>query len=494
MSNLRKLPLTLAILMGLSLILTSVVASQLMISQSISSSGWIQQFSLADGYESEIRAVFIHAFSDNGIDAETVVATLAEYNVNTIVIEALGINYARYPSDVLSNWADFGLLPEFVDAAHSRGIKLYVGMNVLADGVPTPKETYATVKADGSYGYGTCPTKQATRDLIKAEVEELVTKYDIDGFLFDYIRYKDSDECYCSECEAKFIADTGLTDVNWPADVVSGGKYYNDFLEWRSTPINELVRDMRNWMLAQKSDLKFAAAVWNFGFNPVYWRQWIGQDATYWVDQGWLDWVAPMMYTDNLETLESDILALQDLLVGSQYGKIPLVPFIDTCVDSVSSPSNFAERVNKIRELGAGGWIVWRYGGPGDGSGSGSPDITAYFDLIQTPLTFTLGSISYSVEQTTATITWLTDLPANSKVEYSTSPLFTATYKYHEASNFHYWDMAYNAGSIQMDYAEVVDHEITLTGLLPQTKYYFRVQSEDSSGVATSHVLTFTTQ
>ena len=52
----------------------------------------------------------------------------------------------------------------------------------------------------------------------------------------------------------------------------------------------------------------------------------------------------------------------------------PIVPFIDTCVDSVSTPENFQQRVAKLRELGADGYVIWRYGGPGDGQGSPAGD------------------------------------------------------------------------------------------------------------------------
>jgi uncharacterized lipoprotein YddW (UPF0748 family) len=442
---------------------------------------------------SEIRAVFIHAYSHSGIDAELVAETLKNYDINTIVVEALGVNYARYPTELITS-SDFGILPEFVTAAHSRGMKLYVGMNVLAEAILP--DSLMSERYDGGTPATASPVKRATRDLIKALVEELVDSYDIDGFMFDYIRYVWADEPYEVEAKNKFIRDTGLSDVDWGPDThVDGGRYRQQFMEWRVQPINELVSDMRSWMLAKNPNLKFSAATWRWPAGyPTYWRYWIGQDSTYWVKEGWLDWVAPMFYTDNVEDLESGLSSYVDSQTGDFWGATKVVPFIDTVVDGVSTPENFAQRVDKLRQMGADGWIVWRYGGPGDGQGSNAPDIRNYLSLLQLPSTFTLDSMQVSIGQTGANISWTTKLPATSRVEYGTDSLFNATFKYASVTNFNYWDVDPVQSHVAESSLAVTNHTIELIGLSPQTTYYFRVQSKSISGVATSQVLKFETK
>lgn len=73
-----------------------------------------------------------------------------------------------------------------------------------------------------------------------------------------------------------------------------------------------------------------------------------------------------------------------------------------------------------------------------------------------------------------ATITWGTDEPADSRVEYGTAPAY--------------------GGSTGLNTAMVTAHSQSLTGLLPGTSYHYRVLSRDAAGnLATSADHTFTT-
>ncbi|HWR17320.1 MAG TPA: fibronectin type III domain-containing protein [Terriglobales bacterium] len=78
-----------------------------------------------------------------------------------------------------------------------------------------------------------------------------------------------------------------------------------------------------------------------------------------------------------------------------------------------------------------------------------------------------------SVGTTSAVLTWVTNAPASSIVEYGTSPSF---------------------GSTVTDALTVTNHTVTLTDLAPGTQYFVRAKSQDPNGtIATSGALTFTT-
>jgi len=434
---------------------------------------------------SEIRGIFIHSSNTLYPDWNLIAQTAVQYGINTIVVEAMGNSWGRYPSDVISHW-DYDLLTPGLQASRSNGLKFYVAMNVLAEGKPD-NLSLTTIRASTmAYGDAMCPTNPGSRDRLRAIVEELVRRWDIDGFMFDYMRYTWGDECACPYCKAKFIADTGLSNVNWPTDIKDGGRYQAQFMNWHTVPVNELVRDMKDWMLAINPNLEFAAATWRWPPEaPNYWRYWIGQDSTYWVKEGWLDWVAPMFYTDDVNELTVGAQSYVDLQTGGPEGKIPVAPFIDTVVDTVSTPENFKQRVAAIRQLGGDGYVIWRYGGPGDGQGSSSPDIRPYLDGINQNQTFLLRSIAVSTFSDRATISWVTDKPATTKVEYSTSPIFDATFR------SSYWEVDHIVGTVVENATLEIAHNLTLTGLLSGQTYYFRVQSKDGSGIATSKVLTF---
>jgi len=72
------------------------------------------------------------------------------------------------------------------------------------------------------------------------------------------------------------------------------------------------------------------------------------------------------------------------------------------------------------------------------------------------------------------TFTWTTDDPAQSQVEYGTSPSY--------------------GEKTEVDYTLVTEHRVNLTGLRPQTTYYYKVKSRDDSGLwAWSEGHSFTT-
>jgi hypothetical protein len=203
--------------------------------------------------------------------------------------------------------------------------------------------------------------------------------------------------------------------------------------------------------------------------------------------------VFPMMYTDQVtgdpESIETEFKADNMYFTGGPEGIIPLVGFLTTGISSPVDVSVFKQEVDKLRELGADGWIIWRYGGPGVDDNGYQIDIRPYLDLLDMPDVFSIRDIQVSVSATQTTITWETDLPATSKVEYSTSPLFTATKKV--SGDRYYWDVDYVGGIVIEDPNQLTSHSITLTGLEPGQRYYFRIQSQNENGTATSKMVTF---
>jgi hypothetical protein len=94
-----------------------------------------------------------------------------------------------------------------------------------------------------------------------------------------------------------------------------------------------------------------------------------------------------------------------------------------------------------------------------DGTGNpATPSDTAYTDCL--PPQITNLQVVYS-DQTTATITWDTDEPAYSCVYYGTTLSLEST---------------------KCNPGQVTSHSITLTGLSPDTTYYFAVASTDEAG------------
>jgi hypothetical protein len=152
------------------------------------------------------------------------------------------------------------------------------------------------------------------------------------------------------------------------------------------------------------------------------------------------------------------------------------------------TPEEFKAEVDYIRSRGVDGWIIWAYGGPGV-EGYSVPDIRPFLGNLTLPTSFILTDVKFTTTENSATITWTTSLPTTSKIEFSTFSLFNASWKLW--NDFHYWEIYHVNGTIIENSTSVTNHSITLTNLMLGTQYYFRVQSQDSSGIAISKVLTF---
>lgn len=432
--------------------------------------------------KSEIRGVFFHeAIFAYPHDWYTIAETLSHYGINLVVINLIGYTGAlRDPSE----WT------AAINAFHSRGIEVHVSWNVLGD--MASGDQYASENHLGGKQNWNCPIK--IQDLAVQTVQQALS-YDIDGIMLDYIRFEVTDQCYCSQCRAAFeqwyLENYGAQVSNWTEFYPDQPKW-NIFAEWRTTPITELVKLIHDTAKAIKPNIVISLAAWSYFQNcPIYWRKFLAQDTGAWIKEGYVDFVAPMMYTKDLAELEDLINSNQKYMVGGVEGKVPLLAFLMNDMKAESpTPEQFKAEIDLVRSKGLDGWIIWRYSGPG-GYLEGSPNITQYLQLIDMPETFSISNVEVAVNGTSATITWKTELPTTSVVEYNTIPLFNASREIW--GDFYYWKITHIQGTIIADNQNVTEHNFTLVGLLPETKYYFRVQSKGASGIATSKVMTFTT-
>jgi len=460
--------------------------SQLFESITIVSHGRIGLFTSPITYKSEIRGVFIHeaiySFPHNWA---VIAQTLASYGIDSVYVNDFDIFHRKPDSEISAA----------ISAFHAYGIEYHAVMNGIAESY-NPDTAAVNYTGGQPEPYAQCPI--AVKPYVEAAIRNYIGNHsDVDGIMIDYMR-TGINYCYCDEHRAAF--DQWYYE-NYGEHVSNWTEFYPDqpkwdiYASWRNEPVNELVKIIHDTAKSLKPDIVISEAAWTyFSDCPIYWRKFLGQDTGRWIKEGWIDMVAPMMYTDVIygktgETLESFIDACQKYMTGGVEGKIPLLAFLGL---SAGSASNFAAEVEYIRSRGLDGWIFWRYGGPGVDSGGYLADITPYLQAVSIPNTFKLGSIQISTSETEATITWTTTLPATSRIEYNSTPLFTATLE--TWGNFPYWRINYAQGNIVENLTYTIDHSITLTGLNPTTQYYFRIQSEGPGGTATSETLTFTTK
>lgn len=440
--------------------------------------------------KSEIRGVFIHEGIYGVPHNWTLIAeTLSRYGINAVFVNDLNGNGWRPNSEIRAA----------INAFHAYGIEYHSVISTILEWRNSGTEA---IEPDGSihWEYAHCPIK--AHDLVLQTIKNYLGNFsDVDGIMLDYIRYNTQDTCYCPYCRAAFdewyYQNYGEHVSDWTL-FYPGQPNWTIYAEWRTLPVTQLVKDIHDLVKSINPNLVISEAAWTlFSDSAIYWRKWLGQDTAKWIAEGYIDYVAPMMYTKTVygrsgETLESYINSnIKYWMGGQSEGPIPLVALLRIDYGTTSlPPEEFKLQIDYVRQRGLDGWILWRYSGPG-GYLSGSPDITNYLAVLDMPTTFAITHVNVDTAANSATITWLTTLPTISKLEYSTDPLFNASWRVQ--SGFHFWNITYTPGVMIIDYANVTEHSITITSLSPGTRYYFRIQSIGTAGTVTTKVMTFTT-
>ena len=495
-----KTSVVVPVLLAFLLITTSAVS--LNSSTYIASHGTIN-YSKEMYQKSELRGVLVKFLMWYTHDDDLICQTLASYGVNAIYLE---VNPMAWTGYMLKDFQSM------IDSCKKYGLDFHV-LIVYGSYDPTYTQDdygygfsgsnpdWRAVDVDGNYVNWSCFQRASTRARIKQVIETMVTAFpDIVDINHDYVRYPITAEvnvpdinrkvCYCDECKVAFatwLEQNGKPPIGteWAGPFAYGGARWKDFAEWRCNPINNVVRDVRQWALAINPNLIFTADTWipYWVTDPEIYKESIGQDPAYWISQGWLDAINPMIYTNSMNILNITTDAIIQYQTGDNKGAIPFVPFITqggpgVGVDAV--PIDFwVQEIDYLRQKGCNGFIIWRYSGPGlDETGTPFTDIGPYLAQIRDSCAKGVYPVFKQSGPSAigSTITWQTTLNTTGKVEYSASPIFVATPKI--GTLLPYVDIDYVPGTILSEFTPNQNHLI-IVPLSPP--FYFRIRDVDSN-------------
>lgn len=251
------------------------------------------------------RANTLEKMRKQQADLLTILDKLKAANFNTVLFQARSRDDVYYYSKIepMSQWmtdkiaGDPGYDPlDFaVKECHKRGMECYAW--VVAIPLGSKRHVAALGKRSALYHTsGICtpfkteyflnPAKPDTKMYLMDLCREMAENYDIDGFVFDYLRYPE----YCGE---------RFPDMN-EYRKNGNGKSLSD---WRRDNITEIVRYLYKGIKAIKPWVKvctcpvgkyrdvsrYTSHGWN-AFNVVY------QDPEKWMQEGIQDQIFPMMY------------------------------------------------------------------------------------------------------------------------------------------------------------------------------------------------------
>ena len=261
-------------------------------------------------------------------------------------------------SNVYALWGD--QVQQAVEAAHRHHLKLHVWKVCWRmDGAP--EALLSAMRAEGRLQRTAsgeevpwlCPSDDRNLAYEKDIVRELLRNYEIDGIHLDYIRYTDSKACYCKGCRKRFERMHGRRVADWPKDATPNGPQGGAYSAWRVKQITRLVRDVSAIIDKVRPEVRLSAAV--YGRYPLCIAS-VAQDWGDWLKQGYVDFVCPMNYANDIErfaTYTAGQLALpaRDGFVYPGIG----VTATESRLDAVGT----IEQIQRARAMGAQGFTLY---------------------------------------------------------------------------------------------------------------------------------------
>ena len=234
--------------------------------------------------------------------------SLQAIHINTILLQTRVRGDVIYPSAIEpfapvftgrhGAGPDYDPLAFAIEECHKRGMQLHAWLVTIPLGdaayvkghgknaLPRKKPTQCT-KFKGAWYME--PSHPATIRHLEALVEEMVTRYDLDGIHFDYIRYPE----YCDSYPdwAYYNKDRrGMSRAGWRRDNITR----------LMTALYSKVKSLKPWVCVSAATLgkhddvtRYSSYGWN-AYHTVH------QEAQEWMRRGIVDAVFPMIYyTDN---------------------------------------------------------------------------------------------------------------------------------------------------------------------------------------------------
>jgi len=219
------------------------------------------------------------------------------------------------------------------------------------------------------------PGIPAVRRYILDVVMDIVTKYDVDGIHFDYIRYPE-------EASSKGYSHDSISVARFES--AGGNPYKLAWDHWQREQINELVFDAYNAITAAKPWVKVSAAVvgkyigegWS-SYSAVY------QDPRAWMEPGKIDFLVPMVYWERSHpTHPFDLLITQwqDRVAYNRY----ILPGLSTGLIAKVGWEELSAEIQDVRQKRLPGVVFFSAGGLDQMWGTLGVDEFPYWSLVPT--------------------------------------------------------------------------------------------------------------
>ena len=250
---------------------------------------------------------------------------LYDMGINTLYVETFTCGLPIYYSELLQaqkssmasyDYGEYGndYLSALIGECHKLGIEVHAWVNVLDAEMPSGEspeyidnEWICSDLVGNTDGKFLDASNTEVRSFLKNVILEMLNKYDLDGISYDYIRYAESGT-YNDE-----YVDSGFTthsiekfsklynyNGNLIEDVQNNVEIRAKWHEFKQNSINELLSELAKFIRNINPNITISASP--FGQLSSAKSTYM-QDVETWMDNGYIDVVLPMIYTDSVELL-----------------------------------------------------------------------------------------------------------------------------------------------------------------------------------------------
>ncbi len=211
-------------------------------------------------------------------------------------------------------------------------------------------------------GYFLDPANQQVQTFLTKLAEEIVTRYDVDGFQLDYIRYPASFPAdrfsyrkttwgYTDVARAAFKAQYGVDPVDIDPKSPDFEMLWKAWNDYKVAQVSNFVHKVTDDIRQKRPGIQISAAVFPDANSALALKH---QDWRTWALNGWINFYAPMTLTSAIKVVDRDT---RNMLVSTQ-NKIPVYsgifgPFNENSAEHVLS------QIDTAKQAGASGYVLF---------------------------------------------------------------------------------------------------------------------------------------
>ncbi|MDX9867969.1 MAG: family 10 glycosylhydrolase [Kiritimatiellia bacterium] len=265
-------------------------------------------------------------------------APLAACGVNTVFAHWQSAGTAHYRSDGKRAESDrprahrSDPLADALEAGRKHNVAMHAWATcwALEGCAPAQRETLTREDrlmrdAAGNSLPWLCPAIPENRALLIDGFCDLARR-GVAGIHLDYVRFPEETGCYAPATRAAFEKQLGRRVDAWPAEVLPGGARHAAFRRFRFGLMTGFVREARAAVRAVNPAVRLSAAVFPTPEGALL----RGQDWPEWVREGLLDFVCPMIYSEDATAFGAMLATCVEAL---PHPSASLVPGIGTGAD-----------------------------------------------------------------------------------------------------------------------------------------------------------------